>query len=200
MIGHPRRPRADRAGTDSRAAARAESFSGKRAVGSSGRRWRPCLPATDSCRDGGRRPNADSATRLAAGAQGAHFPAKAKACIVLFMYGGVSQVDTFDPKPELARYHGKPIPTLDNDPVSKGRNPGVLLGSTRKFARHGQAGIAVSDLYPNFARCVDDVAIIRSMYADSFAHGSGLAADEHRALCARDIRAWARGSRTGWAR
>ena len=103
-----------------------------------------------------------------------HFPAKAKACIVLFMYGGVSQVDTFDPKPELTQHHGKPIPTLDSDPVLKGRNPGVLLGSSRKFARHGQAGIAVSDLYPHFARCVDDVAVIRSMYADSFAHGSGL--------------------------
>ncbi len=103
-----------------------------------------------------------------------HFPAKAKACIVLFMYGGVSQVDTFDPKPELTRYHGKPIPTLDSDPVLKGRNPGVLLGSSRKFARHGQAGTAVSDLYPHLARCVDDVAVIRGMYTDSFAHGSGL--------------------------
>ena len=57
-----------------------------------------------------------------------HFPAKAKACIVLFMYGGVSQVDTFDPKPELSRYHGKPIPTLDSDPVLKGRNPGRAAG------------------------------------------------------------------------
>jgi hypothetical protein len=103
-----------------------------------------------------------------------HFPAKAKACIVLFMYGGVSQVDTFDPKPELSRHDGKPIPTLDSDPVLKVRNPGALLGSTRRFARHGQSGIAVSDLYPHFARCVDDVAMIRGMYADSFAHGSGL--------------------------
>jgi hypothetical protein len=102
------------------------------------------------------------------------FPAKAKSCIVLFMYGGVSQVDTFDPKPELSRFHGKPIPTLESDPVLKGRNPGVLLGSSRKFAKFGQAGVAVSDLYPHFARCVDNVAIIRSMYADSFAHGSGL--------------------------
>jgi len=62
-----------------------------------------------------------------------HFAAKAKACIVLFMYGGVSQVDTFDPKPELSRYHGKPIPTLDSDQVLKGRNPGLLLGSTRSL-------------------------------------------------------------------
>jgi hypothetical protein len=103
-----------------------------------------------------------------------HFPARAKACIVLFMYGGVSQVDTFDPKPALTRFDGKPIPTLDSDPVLKARAPGALLGSTRKFARHGQAGIEVSDLFPNFARCVDDVAMVRGMYADSFAHGSGL--------------------------
>jgi hypothetical protein len=103
-----------------------------------------------------------------------HFPGKAKACIVLFMYGGVSQVDTFDPKPEVNKHNGKPIPTLDRDPVLKARNPGMLLGSSRKFAKHGQAGIAVSDLYPNLARSVDDLAVIRSMYADSFAHGSGL--------------------------
>jgi Protein of unknown function (DUF1501) len=102
------------------------------------------------------------------------FPARAKACIVLFMYGGVSQVDTFDPKPELTRHSGTPIPSSTSDALLKGRNPGLLLGSSRKFTRQGQAGIAVSDLYPNFARCVDDVAIIRSMHADSFAHGSGL--------------------------
>jgi hypothetical protein len=103
-----------------------------------------------------------------------HFPARAKACIVLFMYGGVSQVDTFDPKPELSRHDGKPIPTSVSDSVLKGRNPGTLLGSSRKFRRYGQAGLDVSDLYPQFAGCVDDVALIRSMYADSFAHGSGL--------------------------
>jgi hypothetical protein len=103
-----------------------------------------------------------------------HFPGKAKACIVLFMYGGVSQVDTFDPKRELARHNGKPIPTLDSDPLLKVRNPGTLLGSSRRFAKHGQAGIEVSDLYPHLAGCVDDMAVIRGMYADSFAHGSGL--------------------------
>jgi len=81
------------------------------------------------------------------------FPAKAKACIVLFMYGGVSQVDTFDPKPELIKRNGKPIPLLDSDPVLKARNPGMLLGSTRKFARCGQAGIEVSEgPCPRFAR------------------------------------------------
>jgi Protein of unknown function (DUF1501) len=103
-----------------------------------------------------------------------HFPGKAKACIVLFMYGGVSQVDTFDPKRELSRHSGKPIPTLDSDPLLKVRKPGTLLGSSRRFARHGQSGIEVSDLYPHLAGCVDDLAVIRGMYADSFAHGSGL--------------------------
>ena len=134
-------------------------------------------------RDAGRR-TASSATGLGLGfgaGSGAplapkapHFPAKAKACIVLFMYGGVSQVDTFDPKPELIKQHGKPIPTSTEIRSSRAGIPGSLLGSSRKFARHGQAGIAVSDLYPNLARCVDDVAVIRSMYTDSFAHGSGL--------------------------
>jgi hypothetical protein len=117
----------------------------------------------------------------AAGEQGfaleprpAHFPARAKAVICLFMYGGVSQVDTWDPKPELTRRSGQPIPNLENDPALKSRNPGVLLGTPRRFSRFGQAGIEVSDLFPNLARCVDDLAIIRGTWTNSFAHGSGL--------------------------
>ena len=103
-----------------------------------------------------------------------HFAAKAKSCIFLFMYGGPSQVDTWDPKPELNRYHGKPMPNLDDDPVLKGRKPGTLLGSNRKFQKFGQSGIEVSDLFPHLAQRIDDIAVIRSTYADSFAHGSGL--------------------------
>src|SRR5262249_25347477 len=103
-----------------------------------------------------------------------HFPAKAKACIFLFMYGGPSQVDPFDPNPAPPKPTGEPIPNLDDDPLFKARNPGTLLGTTRKFTKHGQAGIEVSDLFPNIANWVDDLAIIRSTYADSFAHGSGL--------------------------
>src|SRR4051812_45392279 len=103
-----------------------------------------------------------------------HFSPRAKACIVLFMYGGPSQVDTWDPKPELTKRHGQPIPNLDSDPLLKVRNPGKLLASTRKFTEAGRSGIAVSDLYPNLARCIDNLAIIRGTYADSFAHGSGL--------------------------
>jgi hypothetical protein len=103
-----------------------------------------------------------------------HFPARADACIFLFMYGGPSQVDLFDPKPELKKRHGQPIPNLDKDPLFKMRNPGPLLGSSRKFLRCGRSGIEISDLFPNLGRCVDDMAIIRSCHADSFAHGSGL--------------------------
>ncbi len=103
-----------------------------------------------------------------------HFSAKAKSCIFLFMYGGPSQVDLWDPKPELVKHHGKPIPNLDKDPLFKVRNPGTLLATSHKFPKTGKSGIEVSDLYPNLARCIDDMAIIRSTYADSFAHGSGL--------------------------
>jgi hypothetical protein len=103
-----------------------------------------------------------------------HYPAKAKACIVLFMYGGPSQVDLWDPKPELTKRNGQPIPNLDGDPLLKVRNPGTLLASSHQFSRCGQAGIEVSDLWPHLGKCVDDLAIIRSTYADSFAHGSGL--------------------------
>ncbi|MFN0054224.1 MAG: DUF1501 domain-containing protein [Planctomycetales bacterium] len=103
-----------------------------------------------------------------------HFTGKAKAVIFLFMYGGVSQVDTWDPKPELTRRSGQPIPNLDADPLFKTRNPGTLLGSTRAFTPAGASGIPVCDMYPHLAGVVDHLAVIRSMYADSFAHGSGL--------------------------
>ena len=103
-----------------------------------------------------------------------HFPAKAKSCIFLFMYGGVSQVDTWDPKPELSKRSGEPMPNLASDPLLKLRKPGTLLGSTRKFTKCGSSGIEVSDLFPHTGKCVDDLAVIRSTYTDSFAHGSGL--------------------------
>jgi Protein of unknown function (DUF1501) len=101
-----------------------------------------------------------------------HFEAKAKAVICLFMYGGVSQVDTFDPKPELTKRHGQPMPTSDAD--LKARSPGALLGSPRKFRKHGQSGTEVSDLYPHLAKRIDDISVLRSCWTNSFAHGSGL--------------------------
>ena len=100
-----------------------------------------------------------------------HFAARAKRVIFLFMYGGPSQVDLFDPKVELTKKTGK---TIKIETRKDAFNDATLLGSSRKFARHGQSGIEVSDLFPNLAKCVDDMAIVRSMWADSFAHGSAM--------------------------
>ena len=115
---------------------------------------------------------ADSASPLAP--KRTHHPAKAKSVIFLFMYGGVSQVDTWDPKPELNKRDGESTPDLSTDPTAKARFGGKLLGSSRKFTPSGESGIPVCDMYPQLARQVDRLAVIRSMYADSFAHGSGL--------------------------
>jgi hypothetical protein len=101
-------------------------------------------------------------------------PTKVKSVIFLFMYGGVSQVDTFDPKPELTKRNGEVIPNLDQDPLFKVRNPGKLLASSRKFTNAGQCGLPVSDLYPHLAGQIDNLCVVRSMFADSFAHGGGL--------------------------
>jgi len=97
-----------------------------------------------------------------------HFGAKATSVIFLFMDGGPSQMDTFDPKPRLDREHGQPIkakvqPTQFN-------NVGTVLKSPWKFRQYGQSGIPVSDLFPNVARCVDDLAIIRSMTSNFSEH------------------------------
>ncbi len=97
-----------------------------------------------------------------------HFAAKARSVIFLFMDGGPSQMDTFDPKPRLDREHGKPIqakvqPTQFN-------NVGTVLKSPWKFRQYGQSGIPVSDLFPNVATCVDDMAIVRSMVANFSEH------------------------------
>ena len=103
-----------------------------------------------------------------------HFPATAKSCIFLFMYGGVSQVDTFDPKPELNKRHGQQMPIKDELLALRSKRLGALLGSKRTFKKHGQSGIEVSDWYPNVAKHVDDMAVVRSMHTDSFAHGQGV--------------------------
>jgi hypothetical protein len=92
-----------------------------------------------------------------------HFPAKAKCVIHLFMNGGPSHVDTFDPKPELNRRHGKSLP--GTNPKTE-RPTGHAFGSPFKFTRHGESGIEVSELFPRVAESIDDVAVVRSMYAD----------------------------------
>lgn len=92
-----------------------------------------------------------------------HFKPRAKNVIFLFMDGGPSQVDTFDPKPRLDREHGQPIKM--EVPPTQFDNVGTVLMSPWKFRPRGESGIPVSDLFPHVAECVDDLAIIRSMTA-----------------------------------
>jgi hypothetical protein len=101
------------------------------------------------------------------------FPAKAKAVIFLFMYGGPSQVDTFDYKPELVRLDGKTIKVKTFGRAGH-KNEGRVVGPKFTFKQYGQCGKWVSDLFPNVGSCVDDIAFIHSMYAESPIHGSGL--------------------------
>lgn len=97
-----------------------------------------------------------------------HFPAKAKNIIYLYMDGGPSQVDTFDPKPELDKYNGKPF-GMKIEPTQFD-NVGKTLASPWKFAQHGESGIPVSSLFPHVAPHVDDLAIIRSMTSNFSEH------------------------------
>jgi hypothetical protein len=95
--------------------------------------------------------------------KGSPFPAKAKRVIHLFMNGGPSHVDTFDPKPSLAKYAGKPLPNI-NLPTE--RKTGAAFPSPYKFNKHGQSGIEVADIFPHVAQHVDKLCVIRSMHAD----------------------------------
>lgn len=92
-----------------------------------------------------------------------HFPAKAKHVIHLFMNGGPSQVDTFDPKPALDRYKGKTLP-IGN--LQTERRTGTTFPSPFKFQKYGQSGIEVSELFPNIGTVIDDIAVVRGMYTD----------------------------------
>jgi hypothetical protein len=92
-----------------------------------------------------------------------HFPGKAKRVIHLFMNGGPSHLDTFDPKPMLTRYAGQPLPRTN---LRTERRTGAAYPSPFRFARHGQSGLEVSEIFPHVASCADDLCVIRSMYAD----------------------------------
>jgi hypothetical protein len=93
-----------------------------------------------------------------------HFPGKARQVVHLFMNGGPSHVDTFDPKPMLARFHGK---TLPGPSLRTERKTGAALGSPFAFRKYGQSGIEVSELFAHTAgQHIDDMCVIRSMYAD----------------------------------
>src|SRR3990172_11491649 len=92
-----------------------------------------------------------------------HFTARAKHVIHLFMNGGPSHVDTFDPKPLLTKYHGKDLPQ-PNLPTE--RKTGAAFGSPFKFKKYGQSGIEVSEVFSHVGECIDDIAVIRSMQAE----------------------------------
>lgn len=100
-------------------------------------------------------------------------PAKAKSVIFLFMYGGPSHVDTFDYKPKLASLDGKSIEVKTFGRQGK-KNEGRVVGPKWKFNQYGECGKWVSDLFPNVATCVDDIAFIHSLYAESPIHGSAM--------------------------
>ncbi len=106
------------------------------------------------------------------GVQKPHFAARAKRIIFLFMTGGPSQVDTFDPKPRLQRDNGKELPFAK--PRVQFAQTGKLLASPWKFKKYGQSGIEVSELFPNIGQCVDDLCFVHSMHGTNAAHGGAL--------------------------
>jgi hypothetical protein len=107
-----------------------------------------------------------------AGPLAQHFPATAKACIFLYMNGGPSHMDTFDPKPELAARDGQK--QSFNAPEAKSQNAsgGTLKGSPFSFSRHGESGLEISELFPALATQADELCVLRAMMADSSAHAS----------------------------
>src|SRR4029453_14293802 len=94
-----------------------------------------------------------------------HFAPKAKACIFIFLEGGPSQIDLFNPKPKLNELHGQPLP----DSLTKNvrfafikKETALVMGSPRKFTRHAQCGMELSDYVPHLATCADDISLVRS--------------------------------------
>lgn len=100
-----------------------------------------------------------------------HFPAKAKRVVYLFLNGGPSQVDTFDPKPMLDKHHGKPAPSGN---LKTERKTGNLMRSPFQFRRCGKSGIEVSEIFPKIGSLIDDMCVIRSMYTERPNHEPSL--------------------------
>jgi hypothetical protein len=105
----------------------------------------------------------------------AHFPARAKRVIMLFMFGGPSHLDTFDPKPLLKRDSGRPLPSEKRPRVVSFPNRmGNLVGSAFEFRQHGESGLAISSLFPHLARRADDLCVINSMHCSNSRHGGAV--------------------------
>ena len=106
-----------------------------------------------------------------------HTTARAKSVIYLFMHGGVSHVDTWDPKPELNRLSGQTLPASFVKGLKTSRidfTKALMRGSPWKFSPHGEGGVQVSELFHNMARHVDDMVIIRSCHGDAFDHAPAM--------------------------
>jgi hypothetical protein len=100
-------------------------------------------------------------------------PAKAKSVIFLFMAGGPSHLETFDPKPLLNKLHGQPRPKEFGEAKYQFvKEDARLLGTNRRFHRYGESGIEVSDLFPHIARRIDDIAVVRSCHGDMVVHSA----------------------------
>ena len=105
-----------------------------------------------------------------------HFAPKAKNCIFLLQAGAPSQLDLFDPKPKLNELHGQPLPKEILEKVRFAfikKESAVLMGSSRKWSKHGQCGMDFSDFLPNIATCADDILMVRSMFSEQFNHHPG---------------------------
>lgn len=106
----------------------------------------------------------------------AHFAPKAKNCIFLLQAGAPSQLDLFEPKPKLNDLHGKPLPAELLEKVRFAfikKESAVLMGSPRKWSKHGECGMDFSDFLPHLATCADDILMIRSMHTEQFNHHPG---------------------------
>ncbi len=100
-----------------------------------------------------------------------HFPARAKSIIFLFMSGGPSHLETFDPKPDLQRLHGQRLPPSFGPVFTRrGVDRNLLLATRHSFRKYGKSGIEVSDLLPHLSGVVDDIAVLRGCYGDSVTH------------------------------
>ena len=116
-----------------------------------------------------------AAAAVAAGGDSGHFPGRAKSVIFLFMEGGPSHIDLFDPKPLLNELAGQQLPASFGEvitPMGESRSP--LLASRRRWRQHGECGAWVSDWLPHTAQCVDDIAVLRGCWADGINHSSGV--------------------------
>ncbi|QDT33048.1 DUF1501 domain-containing protein [Thalassoglobus polymorphus] len=105
-----------------------------------------------------------------------HFAPTAKRCICLFMEGGPSQMDLFDPKPRLNELDGQPMPESLLNEIKFAfiqKESARLMGSPRKFQKYGECGMDLSDLLPHLSTCVDDIALVRSMHGEQFNHLPG---------------------------